>query len=73
MWAERVESIPMTRGNWPEGGEGHLLPEETGKAGCGVGVSRKLEVQEKTMSHSKSGDGVQKTTWQHREKWQRRY
>ena len=40
-WAERVDSIPMTRGNWPEGGEGHLLPEGTGKAGCGVWVKSK--------------------------------
>ena len=45
-WAERVESIPMTRGNWPEGGEGHLLPEGTGK-GQAVVLGCKLEAWEK--------------------------
>ena len=45
-WAERVDSIPITRGNWPGGGEGHLLPEGTGK-GQAVVSGRKLEAREK--------------------------
>ena len=52
----------MARVNWSEGGEGHLLPEETGK-GQEVVSSRKLE-RGKNDVVPKNADGARKTMWQ---------